>query len=258
MDWYPRYIALWRAKTWHLDPYQEGCYLRLVDQYMESRQPLPDNDAALARICGISLEQWLGNASGILRAFFIPKNGLLYHDKCDKILAEQDMRFKKQSEKSRKGAEARWRKNKDLDATGIQQALPKHATRQDKTIQDNESFIDPLPPKPKKPIEVLPEWLPEELWKNFVDHRRAIKKPMGDKAKSLAIATLTKLRDQGNDPRTVIETSIFRGWSGLFAVKNHTTNQASSDKKPSYSDDLISAMSGAISNLERNENHEIP
>ena len=42
----------------HLNPFQDGCYLRLVDHYMETRQPLADNDAALARIIGISVEEW--------------------------------------------------------------------------------------------------------------------------------------------------------------------------------------------------------
>jgi uncharacterized protein YdaU (DUF1376 family) len=144
MDWYPRYPSLWRAKTMHLTPFQEGCYLRLVDEYMETRQPLQDNDAALARIIGISVEEWLRDASGIVRAFFIPRKGMLFQDRCDIILREQDDRSRKQSEKSKKGAEARWHKINELDATGKAQAMPTDATGQDRTGQEKE--IPPLFP----------------------------------------------------------------------------------------------------------------
>lgn len=170
MDWYPRYPVLWRTKTRHLDPFQEGCYLRLIDEYMETRQPLPDSDSALARIIGISIEQWLRDASGIIRHFFTPKNGLLFHDRCDQILNEQDAREKKQTEKSRKGAQARWNKNNNIDASGIHQAMPNHATGQDKTRHSDTKVSLSEPPtkeatddKPKrsKPRTAYPsDWQP--------------------------------------------------------------------------------------------------
>ena len=145
MEWYPRYPSLWRAKTMHLNPFQEGCYLRLIDEYMETRQPLQDNDGALARIIGISIEEWLKDASGIVRAFFTPRKGLLFQDRCDIILRKQDERSRKQSEKSKKGAEARWHKTNGIDATGIAQGMPTNATGQDRTGQD-EKEIPPLFP----------------------------------------------------------------------------------------------------------------
>jgi uncharacterized protein YdaU (DUF1376 family) len=137
----------------HLNPFQDGCYLRLVDHYMETRQPLPDNDAALARIIGISVEQWLAEASGMLRAFFSAKEGLLFHTRCDSILREQDERSVKQSEKSKKGAAARWGKNNDLDATGMPKAMPTNATRQDRTRQDMNKFNGRSHAKPKSFVE---------------------------------------------------------------------------------------------------------
>jgi uncharacterized protein YdaU (DUF1376 family) len=144
MEWYPRYPSLWRAKTMHLNPFQEGCYLRLIDEYMETRQPLQDNDGALARIIGISVDEWLRDASGIVRAFFTPRKGLLFQDRCDIVLREQDERSRKQSEKSKKGAEARWHKTNGIDAAGITKAMPKNATGQDRTRQEKE--IPPLFP----------------------------------------------------------------------------------------------------------------
>ena len=156
MEWYPRYPSLWRAKTMHLNPFQEGCYLRLIDEYMETRQPLQDNDGALARIIGISIEEWLKDASGIVRAFFTPRKGLLFQDRCDIILRKQDERSRKQSEKSKKGAEARWHKTNGIDATGIAQGMPTNATGQDRTGQDRRKkypLYSPTSTEPSMPSD---------------------------------------------------------------------------------------------------------
>lgn len=119
MDWYPWYFELYKADTMHLDPYQDGCYRRLIDHYMGTRQPLPDNDHALARIVGDSHANWVAMASAIVRPFFKAKNGLLYHKKCDEILNNQDKKAKRLSESGKKGAEKRWKETSDLDSHAI-------------------------------------------------------------------------------------------------------------------------------------------
>lgn len=147
MDWFPWYFQLYKADTMHLDPYQDGCYRRLIDHYMSTRQPLPDNDLALARICGDSHPNWEANGGAIARLFFKSKNGLLYHKKCDEILSDQDSRLKNLSESGKKGAEKRWNKIKELDSQPIATLKPTHShpiatpmgydsTGQDKTIQN--------------------------------------------------------------------------------------------------------------------------
>lgn len=65
----------------------------------------------------------------------------------------------------------------------------------------------------------LPEWLPVDAWVAFVDHRRAIRKPMTPAAVPINLRTLGKLREAGNDPRAVIDQSIENGWTGLFPIR---------------------------------------
>ena len=80
----------------------------------------------------------------------------------------------------------------------------------------------PVGSKKKRPKEILilPEWLPESAWSDFIDFRKSFpKKPFTFRAQQLAITELTKLRDQGHDPVEVINQSIFKGWPGLFPVK---------------------------------------
>jgi uncharacterized protein YdaU (DUF1376 family) len=197
MNWYPRYPALWKAKTMHLDPFQDGCYLRLVDHYMETRQPLPDNDSALARIIGISVDQWGGSGAEVVRAFFMPKAGKLFNDTCDRILKDQDERSEKHTEKGKKGAEARWNKNNSLDATAIPQAMPANATGQDRTRQDKESNSH------TGAAELIT--LPAD-WNPTVDHENRCRS-LGHDPKMLAAAFKSNHRAKGKS---------FSDWDAAF------------------------------------------
>lgn len=66
----------------------------------------------------------------------------------------------------------------------------------------------------------IPDWLDKQLWQNFKENRQKIKAPMTSNAEKLGIAKLKELKDQGNDPKAVIEQSIFNDWKGLFPIKN--------------------------------------
>ncbi len=101
--WYPE---IYRDNTLHLTAEQDGIYRRLIDHYMISRQPLPDNEAALARIAGVDISTMVATLVE-LRLFFGSTNGKLTHGFCDKLLDEQDARSRKQSDRGKKSAEKR-------------------------------------------------------------------------------------------------------------------------------------------------------
>lgn len=97
----------------HLTAEQDGIYRRLIDFYMEIRQPISDSDNALARAAGIDMQQWLLH-SPVIRAFFISsERGFLRHKRCDIELDRQDERSRGRSVSGKKGAEKRWNKNKE-------------------------------------------------------------------------------------------------------------------------------------------------
>jgi hypothetical protein len=62
----------------------------------------------------------------------------------------------------------------------------------------------------------LPDWLPAEVWADWIDHRKAIRKAMSPKAAQLSIRSLDRLRGIGHDPCAVIENAIEKGWQGLY------------------------------------------
>ena len=105
--WFPFYPSRYKSDTMHLTAEQDGIYRRLIDHYMETKQPLPDNDIALSRIAGVDSECF-EHASSIIRAFFKHGDGVLYSVKCDDILEEQHRRNSKRSKIASKAAKKRW------------------------------------------------------------------------------------------------------------------------------------------------------
>ena len=70
----------------------------------------------------------------------------------------------------------------------------------------------------------LPEWLPENIWNDFVELRKFIKKPMTDRAKQLMLLNLQKIKDNGHDPILAINKSIANNWSDIYEPKPNTLN----------------------------------
>ena len=88
LDWYPHYIVDYQRDTLHLTTLEHGAYRLLIDAYMLHGRPLPDNDAVLARIAGMTDEAWSG-ISATIRAFFMSSGTVLKHKRCEHELEEQ-------------------------------------------------------------------------------------------------------------------------------------------------------------------------
>jgi hypothetical protein len=67
--------------------------------------------------------------------------------------------------------------------------------------------------------EVLPDWLPADKWQDFVDHRKAIRKPMTDKARERMLRHLADLKAKGHDVVTLMDTAIRSGWQDVYEPK---------------------------------------
>lgn len=73
--------------------------------------------------------------------------------------------------------------------------------------------------KPEKPKRVLPEFLSEQVWESYRDHRRMIKRPMTDLSESMAIKKLEGMHREGHDVVAVVEMAIANGWVGIYEPK---------------------------------------
>lgn len=118
LDWYPFDIIAYRRDTRHLSLEEDGCYRRLIDEYMITREPLPNNDAALARIVGIPKTEW-DRLATVVRRFFRLRNDKLFHKRCERELRAQNARHNRNSEKASKGGKAKAFKDKLLRASSM-------------------------------------------------------------------------------------------------------------------------------------------
>lgn len=91
---------------------------------------------------------------------------------------------------------------------------------------------------PARPVVVLPEWLPESTWNDWVAHREGISLPLSQRAAELCIRHLAKMMAAGQDPVAVIEQSVRNGkWSDLYPVKPDQQQQQggpASPRKPQF------------------------
>jgi uncharacterized protein YdaU (DUF1376 family) len=113
LDWYPFFVTDYRRDTYHLSLEEDGAYRRLIDEYMVTRQPLPNDDAALARIVGIPKTEW-DRLAPVVRRFFHARNDRLFHRRCEREIRAQNNRHNRNSEKAQKGGLAKALKYKTL------------------------------------------------------------------------------------------------------------------------------------------------
>lgn len=159
--WYAWQPVKFRLATRRLTALQRGVYRDLIDEYMESREPLPAHDVALANIARISVDEWCAIKDEIL-LFFVERDGKLFHEFCNEKLDEQDDLSKKRTKASKKAASKRWehkQKPKMPDAMPTQYELDATAMRQNAIGQDRigqeekENLIKEIPEE--KDLEVF-------------------------------------------------------------------------------------------------------
>lgn len=78
---------------------------------------------------------------------------------------------------------------------------------------------------------MIPEWVPAEAWAGYVEMRKKLRKPMTDRAVSLAITTLDKLREQGQDVGAVLDQSVMNSWQGLFPITERRAEARPDNRK---------------------------
>jgi len=100
------------------------------------------------------------------------------------------------------------------------------------TPKDNSKRQSPKETRAPRPAG-LPQCVGDELWGDFVEHRRKIKKPMTDKAAEMVATKLQRFQANGHDPRLSLEDSIASGWTGVFEPKGGPRRTAAASESHS-------------------------
>ena len=80
-------------------------------------------------------------------------------------------------------------------------------------------------------VASLPDWVPLDAWKGFVEMRTKIRAPLTERAKTLALEKLDALRCSGENVEAVLNQSVEKSWRGLFAIKTGESHDASNTKR---------------------------
>lgn len=129
--WFPFYVGDYIRKTAHLSLLEHGAYHLLIDHYMGTAYPLPNDPAKLYRICRARSPSERKAVMLVASEFFTQNGTLLRNKKCDSELDKQ-LKF---SESQRSNVMKRYNH-------GTTERLPAHATTTTTTpISKKESIV---------------------------------------------------------------------------------------------------------------------
>lgn len=81
-----------------------------------------------------------------------------------------------------------------------------------------------------KPPFLLPDWVPAELWKDWLEVRTKKKVPNTKRALEIAVGKLQALKADGYEPAKVLESAIEKGWRGIFRPSELSTGQPTQNR----------------------------
>lgn len=219
----PMFWDAYLADTTHLTTEEHGAYLLLLAAMWRRNGSVPDSDKDNARIIGVTPAKWRGVKARLLETIpgFRVGNGGITQEKLQKTWENTQEKIEKNRANGAKGGRPKSNKNKGMEkANGYDSVNP------------NKSIPEPEPePKkdrgnPPNPLEILQQVLSSDTASDFIDHRKAMKKPVTAVAANRIVA---KLKDHP-DPNAVVDETIANGWQGIFPERrsNGRTKQPES------------------------------
>lgn len=206
MHYYQFNIGDYASHTRHLSIIEDIAYRRLLDLYYLHERPIGDCSANVARLIGMS--EYSHEVETVLMEFFEHIDGGYINSRADKEIQHYHSKIEQASKAGKASAERR----SSIRSTDVQPNI-KHKPINTKQETKKEVVAE-------APF-VLPEWIPLETWKAFLEMRKKIKKPPTEKAVELLIAKLKKFKDAGQDIQAILEKSITSNWQDVFEIKEN-------------------------------------
>ena len=152
--------------------------------------------------------------------------------------------------------------------TGVRDDLPEleKPTLEKPTLENPTLYIKDLERKDlikektnKKERTPLPAWLSEELWEDFKEHRKLLRKPLTPLAATRILKTLNEVATDYSEAeaRQCLDTSIANGWLGVFPPKAQAATspryQSLDERNQSVFDDFLK---GDTDGIERSDSED--
>ena len=218
MYYYQHHIGDYKSETAHLSILDHGMYRQLLDLYFFTEKPL---NADSMRLISVRTTEERKSFARVLSDFFVEKDGLFFHSRCDLEIKK----FKGKSEKASASANVRWGKSIDDDANAMRTHSESNAdgmlTISHKPTPINPSTIVKKEKEKKEPKAryAIPDFVPQDAWDGFVQMRRTGKGVFTERAASLILTQLEAMQADGQDVAAVLDQSTANGWKGVFPLK---------------------------------------
>ena len=210
--WMPKVIDAWCGSR-NVQGLTDAAYRAydnlLMAEWQSEDGMLPDDDRVLAKASGM-FSRWQDVKSEVLE-MFQSSEGRLFSPR---LLAEWH-----RAQTVHKGKKTR---SGDSDESGTERtlfennqkpfAIRSHTTTATTTSTDTTT---------QNGAFALPGWVCRDSWDGYEEMRRKIRKPLTDRARTLALSELGKLRALGCDPAAVLNQSTLNAWQGLFELRSN-------------------------------------
>lgn len=122
----PLWTDAYLADTRHLSTLEHGAYLLLlIEAWRRPSCSLPEHDATLARLAGLTLEEWASVRDTVMAFWKYDGRSKTWTQK--RLVKQRDF-TEKQSQLQRDKAAKRWKKKKNDDAAAMPEACPSDAS----------------------------------------------------------------------------------------------------------------------------------
>lgn len=213
MNYYPHHIGDYSRDTAHLSMLEDAAYRRMLDLYYASEKPLPLNREGLCRLVRARSEEEKLAVSVVLGEFFTETKKGWTQKRVEIEIAKGKVRTQAAQENGRKGGRPLTQQEPSNNPAGL---------RSETQIKAPKTKSQKPLTKTKDKDEValrLPEWLPLEAWRAWLEVRKSKKAPNTPRALGLALEELTRLRSMGYDPLRVLDESTVKGWRFVYPLK---------------------------------------
>lgn len=214
MHYYTFNIGDYRKDSGHLSNLEHGIYRQLIDWYLLDEKPIPKETQMVIRRLRLDTDADKKALQNVLADFFVLEEDGYHQGRCDVAIRDYHERAGKNKENGKLGG--RPKKTQSVISDNPNESESKG--NQEPITNNQEPVLKTKKAAPSSPFS-LPDWISNDSFEAFIEHRKKLKAPMTHLAQTRLVAELSRLREDGNEPHAVLDQSILNGWKGVFPLK---------------------------------------
>jgi uncharacterized protein YdaU (DUF1376 family) len=222
MNFYPHHIKDFNNATRHLTRVERSVYRDAIEHYYDTELALTSDIKRLEKLLLCTTEEEKNALNLILEEFFEATEEGFYNERCNEEITKYRANASAKAKAGIASAEARRRKRteRQQNLTERQQNLTDEQQTKNQEPLTNKDIKESKPKKKK--IFILPDWVNKAAWNEFEKHRRDIRKPLTELAKTKAANCLNGFSPE--EQQAAIDQTIQNRWTGIFPKKLNGAN----------------------------------